>query len=270
MFESAEKWQAGLQWRPGPTRLMLEAGVELAVLCSIGAAIAALGLLPLGWRGTIVAGVCYALVTALVAAGLSRHAPHRHFGVANSITLSRAAFGVLLLAIAAEEALGTGQVLDTASRWGLTVAATIALTLDGLDGWVARRSNMTSEFGARFDMETDGLLMMGLALNLAVAGIVGPWVLASALLYHFFRIAGRIWPVLTAPLIPSMRRKVICVAQTAFLIVPIAPIVPAWGAQLSCLTGLVLLVYSFSVDIAWLTRRERSRTAAFGDFASMR
>jgi hypothetical protein len=32
---------------------------------------------------------------------------------------------------------------------------------------------------------------------------------------------------------------------------------PSWGAQLSCLTGLALLIYSFGVDMVWLLSRPR-------------
>ena len=252
MVNYAEEWQSADTRRAGPPRLVLEAALELAILGVIGATIAALGLLPLTWCGTVIAVLCYALVTFLVVAGLSLHAPHRHFGIANSITLSRAAFGVLLLAVAAEEALGSGQVLDTAFRWGLTIAAATALLLDGVDGWVARRSNMTSGFGVRFDMEADGLFLLALTLILFVGGIVGPWVLLSGTTYYLFRLAGRLWPVLAAPLFTSRRRKAIFGAQAALLIAAIAPALPLWMAQLCCFTGVTLLLYSFAVDIAWL------------------
>ncbi len=252
MVNYAEEWQSADTRRAGPPRLVLEAALELAILGVIGATIAALGLLPLTWCGTVIAVLCYALVTFLVVAGLSLHAPHRHFGIANSITLSRAAFGVLLLAVAAEEALGSGQVLDTAFRWGLTIAAATALLLDGVDGWVARRSNMTSGFGVRFDMEADGLFLLALTLILFVGGIVGPWVLLSGTTYYLFRLAGRLWPVLAAPLFTSRRRKAIFGVQAALLIAAIAPALPLWMAQLCCFTGVTLLLYSFAVDIAWL------------------
>ena len=269
MADYADKWQSAGIRRAGPPRLVLEAALELVILGVIGATIAALGLLPLTWFGTMIAVLSYALVTFLVVTGLSLHAPHRHFGIANSITLSRAAFGVLLLAVAAEEALGSGQVLTTAFRWGLTAAAATALLLDGVDGWVARRNNMTSGFGVRFDMEADGLFLLALALVLIVGGIVGPWVLASGLTYYLFRLAGRFWPVLTAPLFPSWRRKAIFGTQAALLIVAIAPALPLWMAQLSCLTGVALLLYSFSVDIAWLLGWSR-RTSRDEDHAAAR
>jgi len=257
MADFAEEWQGSNSRKAGPPRLLLEAALELTILGVIGATIAGLDLLPLTWRGAMIAALCYALVAVLVLAGLSLHAPHRHFGIANSITLSRAAFGVLLLALAAEQGFGSGQVLDAHFRWGLTAAAVLALLLDGVDGWVARRYNMTSGFGVRFDMEADGLFLLALTLILIVGGIVGPWVLVSGVTYYLFRLAGRVWPVLTAPLFPSRRRKMVFGTQAALLIAAIAPALAPWMSQLCCLTGVTLLLYSFSVDIAWLLGRPR-------------
>ncbi len=254
----AEEWQSAEFGRSGPPRLpVLEAGLELFL---IGAAMTALALLiplPLGWHGLTLAAVFYALVTVLIFAGLAWHAPHRHFGIANTITLCRAAFNAILLAVVGEEVLGRDILSDPAFRWGLTAAAAAALALDGVDGWVARRSGMTSEFGARFDMETDALFILALTLILTLSGLVGAWVLISGLIYYLFRLAGGIWPVLTAPLPPSWRRKTVCVAQAAFLIAALAPFMPVRGSQLSCLLGLALLLYSFTVDTAWLVRNRR-------------
>jgi phosphatidylglycerophosphate synthase len=266
MVDYAEKWQSADTRRAGPPRLVLEAALELIILGAIGATIGALGLLPLTWRGAMIATLCYALVTVLVVAGLSLHAPHRHFGIANSITLSRAAFGVLLLAVAAEQALGSGQVMsNNAFRWGLTVAATAALLLDGVDGWVARRNNMTSGFGARFDMEADGLFLLGLTLILTVGGIVGAWVLASGFTYYLFRLAGHFLPVLAAPLFRSWRRKAIFGIQAALLIAATIPSMPGMMAKLCCFIGVSLLLYSFGVDIAWLLNQSRRSEHAAGD-----
>ena len=257
MADYAEDWRGSDSHKSGPPRLLLEAALELTILGLIGVAIAGLGLVPLTWRGATIAALCYAMVAVLVLAGLSLHAPHRHFGIANSITLSRAGFGVLLLALAAEHAFGGGQVLGTQFRWGLTAAAVLALLLDGVDGWVARRNNMTSGFGVRFDMEVDGLFLLGLALILAVGGIVGPWVLLSGVTYYLFRLAGRLWPILTAPLFVSRRRKVVFGTQAALLIAALVPALAPWMSQLCCLAGIMLLLYSFGVDIAWLLRRPR-------------
>ena len=94
----------------------------------------------------------------------------------------------------------------------------VATLLDGVDGWLARRTGMASAFGARFDMEIDALLIQVLA-DPGVAVRQGrPWVLLSGLLRYIFVAAGWVLPWMRAPLFPSRRRKAICVVQIAGLI----------------------------------------------------
>lgn len=237
-----------------PQRLLLEAGLELLVLGTITAIVVRVGLPQLSASGFVVAALGYAATALYVIAGLGRHAPNAHFGPANAITLCRAALNIVLLTVVAEELLGTQRMADSVFRWTLAAAAATALMLDGADGWVARRTRMASGFGERFDMETDGVFLLAMALLLATAGIVGPWVLASGLVFYVFRLAGLRWPVLTAPLPPRMRRKAICVAQGASLAAALAPGLPPWAAPALCLAGIAALLYSFAVDLAWLLR----------------
>jgi phosphatidylglycerophosphate synthase len=253
MAAHARKLRGASAWRWTPQRLsILEASLEIAILGGGVAAMAILIPLPLSWRGLIFAALSHASVTILIVVGLARYAPHRHFGLANTITLCRAVFNAFLLAVAGEELLGRHIVEGSIFGWGLTAGAATALILDGVDGWVARRSHTESVFGARFDMETDALFILALSLIISASGIVGPWVLISGLTYYLFRIAAAIWPALMAPLPPSRRRKAICVVQAALLIVALAPPMPALASQLCCLVGLALLIYSFIADTAWL------------------
>jgi phosphatidylglycerophosphate synthase len=258
MADYAGKWQRALSWSmTAPRQLALEAGMEITIVAGAILAVAQLGLLPLGTQGLLIAAIGYALMAALVLAGLSRHLPHRHFGPANTITLCRAALDVLLLAMVVEALLGTGGIADPAFRWGMIAAAVIALVLDGADGWAARRTDMTSDFGARFDIETDAVFLVTMSLAVVASGVAGPWVLASGFAYYIFRVVGRFQPWLMAPLFPSLRRKAVCVAQGALLVAALVPVLPGWAAWSSCALGLALLVYSFAVDIIWLARRLR-------------
>src|SRR5262245_16267957 len=50
--------------------------------------------------------------------------------------------------------------LGPSIAWIAVVASTIAAILDGVDGWLARRTGPMSEFGARFDMEVDAALIL--------------------------------------------------------------------------------------------------------------
>ena len=48
------------------------------------------------------------------------------------------------------------------------------------------RSNEASSFGARFDMETDALLILVLAALVWQHGKAGPWILAAGLMRYAF------------------------------------------------------------------------------------
>jgi len=172
-------------------------------------------------------------------------------GAASQITLLRAALVVLLAALLGERA---------AASLALTavVLATLAALLDGVDGWVARRSGTATPFGARFDMETDALLIAVLALLAWQWGKAGAWVLLAGLARYGFVAAAGALAWLRRPLPPSRRRRAVCALQTAALIACLAPAIPHPASALVAGTGLTALIASFIIDIRWLARHARS------------
>jgi phosphatidylglycerophosphate synthase len=254
------EWQRVTPPNPAPCRQLLIAATSQLALGGAALAAAALALGPQGavrWCGFVIALASYGLVAARVLRGLGRHAPHRRFGLANAITLTRAAATALLLGVIGERLLGAAPALDEALRWLLAGVAVAALVLDGVDGWAARRHGMASDFGASFDMDIDALFLLALALLALATGLVGPWVMAIGLMRYAFVLAGRLWPPLTAPLRPLRRRKVIFVIQGAVLIAVVTPAMPAGVAPLLCLGALGLLLYSFGADAVWLAAQAR-------------
>jgi len=240
---------------PQTRPLRFVAGMQLLTVAAglMAAAMALRVLAAIGWRGLLTAFSCYGLVAAFVVLDLDRHAPHQRFGAANSVTLARAALTALLWGVVGETMLGARD-LDESLHWLLVVAATGALLLDGVDGWIARRNGMTSRFGADFDLEVDCLFMLALALLVYGTGRVGVWVLSSGLMRYLFVVAGWFQPTLAAPLKPLRRRKIICAVQGAVLIAALAPILPAEVVPPLCLAGLALLTYSFGADIRSLAK----------------
>ncbi len=195
----------------------------------------------------------FALALPLVDRGLVAHHPHRRFGAANRVTLLRLALVLGLLAAATQPALAG----SAARAWALVAIATLAALLDAVDGALARASGLASDFGARFDMETDALLMLVLCLLLLRLGQAGAWVLAAGGMRYAFVAAAALQPWLARPLPPSRRRQAVCVLQIVSLIVGLAPIVPPLAAGALAAAGLVALTASFAADVAWLARRRR-------------
>ena len=191
----------------------------------------------------------YLLLLLPLLAFLHRHRPHTRFGSANTVTLIRAAIVCLLASLYGEH--WTNNELLVAG------VAILALTLDGVDGWLARVRGTQSRFGARFDMETDALLAMVLSLLAWQSGKAGAWVLIAGLMRYAFIAATIAWHWLDRPLPESQRRKTVCVLQMIALIACVAPILPDAWRTAAAVDAVLLVTWSFAVDIAWLARRRR-------------
>ena len=130
--------------------------------------------------------------------------------------------------------------------------ATLVTALDGVDGWLARRSGMASAFGARFDMEVDALLILVLSLLAWYYGKAGAWVVLSGLLRYLFVAAGQVWRWMRATLPASRRRQTVCVVQVLSLIVVLLPEVAPPASVAIAAGSLAVLGWSFAVDTWWL------------------
>lgn len=176
--------------------------------------------------------------------------PHTRFGIANRITLIRLALGSMLAGL-----LGGAVPAGTPLAWSIVALAALTALLDAVDGAMARRSGLSSAFGARFDMETDAAYTLVLSALVWQAGQAGPWVLAAGLLRYAFVAAAWAWPWLAAPLPPSRRRQTLCAVQVATLVVCLAPIVPPSLSAALAATSLALLGLSFALDVRWLAQQ---------------
>ncbi len=135
--------QLALAW--GYARSVREAGtMGLAVFLGLGSLASVLAYtktLPTLSVATVT-GV-FALFMAMLLTLVSRHRPHRRFGAANGVTLGRVVLVTLLLGF-------VGADPHHGLAWLVVGLATLAATLDALDGALARRSGMADRFGARF------------------------------------------------------------------------------------------------------------------------
>ncbi|CAM3906446.1 CDP-alcohol phosphatidyltransferase family protein [Vreelandella rituensis] len=192
------------------------------------------------------------LLYAILAGWLLHYWRQGALGWANRVTLLR---GILILLLTA--ALFSPDSFE-ARRLTWLGMATLALLLDGLDGWVARRQGCQSELGARFDMELDAFFILVLCLGLVIADITGVWVMLIGLMRYAFVLSGHAWPWLKASLPESFRRKAVCVWQIMTLLVALLPFMPSDIALLLVSSALAALMVSFALDIRWLYRHASS------------
>jgi phosphatidylglycerophosphate synthase len=201
----------------------------------------------------------YASVGLLILLTRPTGFPGRGMGAANRVTLLR----IVVALPVAGFALQGGSLGETV-RWWIVGLGTIALVLDGVDGWVARRTGSGSDFGARFDMETDALLLLVLSVLAWRSGQVGAWVLGIGAMRYLFVAAGAAVERLRQPLPPSLRRKAVCVVQGIALLVCLGPIVPSDLARLVAGLALAALGASFALDTWWLMRSPDRDQASAG------
>jgi len=189
-------------------------------------------------------------ITMFAAEPKRRQVGSRRFGPANRITLAR---GVLVGAVAAF----IGNPGSPSHAIWVTGIALIALVMDGLDGWVARRSGLESEYGAQLDMELDSLLMLTLSMLAWQWDRAGVWVLFCGLARYGFLLASRPWPWFSRPLPPAFRRKTCCVIGIGGLTACIWPWPwPEFGTGLAAVATIALAL-SFTIDIVWLAHRRK-------------
>ena len=211
--------------------------------------------LPIGYFAQV--ATAYMVLACLLVWYLPEGPPTGALDAANRVTLGRATLILPLSALAVQPIL-----LSDDMAWYIIAVATVALVLDGVDGWVARRSETASPFGARFDMELDSFLMLVLSILVWRSEKVGAWAILIGLPRYLWVAAGWVWPLLRAELPPSVRRKAVCVAQGVLLLVCLGPIISPALATGAAAAALAVLAYSFAVDIIWLARWRPDRRGA--------
>ena len=241
---------------PRPGRAARSEAVRVAVAgCLVTGVAAALPTVRLGlglWF-PLAAMAFFATVMSVALVTIERHHAYTRFGPANLVTAIRAGLTAI---VAAMVGIGPSRPL---APFGAALLGLLVVVLDGVDGHVARRSGMTSPFGARFDMEVDALLILALAALAYRHQKAGAWVLASGLIRYAFVAGGMSWTWLRRPLEPSRRRQAVCVIQISGLLIALAPFVSTPLSAWIAAAALGALCWSFLVDVWWLwSRREHA------------
>lgn len=209
------------------------------------------------WRFVVIAMGVYGGVAAIAMAGLDDH-PHRRLGVANMITGFRAGLTALVAAALVEfDRFAPGG--DENLAWALVSVAVIALALDGVDGFAARAQGTRSDFGERFDMEVDALMILALSLLAYASGKAGLFVILLGAMRYLYLAIHAVFPQLSRALRPSTLRKAVCVIQIATLCAVMTPLIEPPASNAMALAALFLLTCSFARDLFEQVRQSRRR-----------
>ena len=218
----------------------------IAQLLLLAALTGTAGLGDLGWSVGI---ACAVTMAAALARGLARD-PGGRPGPAFWVTLTRATLVVGVAALAADSFThGTPVAL-------LVTLAAVALVLDAVDGWVARRTRTATALGARFDGEVDAFLI--LALSVYVDPAYGAWVLAIGAARYLFGLGEWLVPWMRAPLPPRRWRRLVAALQGIVLTLAAAEVLPRALSQALLVAALALLAASVGECTWWLWRRRHA------------
>lgn len=209
----------------------------------------------------MVSVISFAILASIVHVLWTAKDGGRRFGEANQATLLRSGLVCMIAStlVVSDQGLALG--------WPVIGLIAVALMLDAVDGFLARRLNLCSTFGARFDMEVDAVLLLLLSILVWQSGQTGAWVLMIGLMRYAFVAASWFCPALAGPLHPSFRRKSICALQGIALMTCLLPPLGQTAASGLALAALAALSLSFGVDVRALLSTAGSSVDALGQEA---
>ena len=121
--------------------------------------------------------------------------------------------------------------------------AFLLIALDAVDGFIARKTNTTSEFGAWFDMETDAFYVAIMGIIIYQSGLIGPWILIPGFLRYVYSLGVWIFKVSEKQETGSKIGKYI--AGFMFVALPLPFIIPINIASPVLMIASAAIVFSF-------------------------
>lgn len=179
------------------------------------------------------------------------------WNIANGVTVARIALVPLVVA---------ALLADTGSggwRWVAVVLFTLAAATDRLDGYLARRLHLVTDWGKLMDPIADKLLIGAALVALSWLGDV-PWWVTAVILVRELGITAMRFAVLRYVVIPASRGgKIKTVLQSIGVGMVVAPLhlLPWPLTLLAWIVLLVALVLTVATGVeylhrGWLIRRQ--------------
>ena len=142
--------------------------------------------------------------------------------------------------------------------WCLTAYILGVLAVDGLDGYLARKTNTVSYFGAIFDRESDAFYVWLVCCTLFVTQQMPAWVLLIGMLRYVYVLVLIFIKEPEQPEIKTRRAQVI--AAILMIGLGITFIIPSPYLHLFVGLLLLLVLYSFGRSFWIMIRHEKTPT----------
>ncbi|WP_193598671.1 CDP-diacylglycerol--glycerol-3-phosphate 3-phosphatidyltransferase [Microbacterium sp. YJN-G] len=166
----------------------------------------------------------------------------------NAITIARIPLAIVffvLLLIAGPAGAG-----DLAMRWAAAVLFIVAISTDWVDGYLARRYDIVSDFGKLWDPIADKLLTGSGFLGLAILGEVPWWIVIVILIREWGITIHRFTIVHEHVVAAAWMGKVKTVVQGVALSWALLPLHVWIGEQAWSITTLVLMLIALVLTVA--------------------
>lgn len=190
------------------------------------------------WLGNhIYWGIGVLIFFVIYVASVPRYT-HRYraiFGLANWVTILRLSMCLIFF-----------LVYPNMSDGWLFAGFLLVISLDGVDGYLARKLNQSSEVGGNLDMETDAFLVFALSWIHYDQNTVGWWILVPGGLKYAYTILFS-WSSNKIEFLPKMVRATIAVIF--FISLCLAFILPESFTFYLLLFSSVLICLSFASSI---------------------
>ncbi|MBP6556838.1 MAG: CDP-alcohol phosphatidyltransferase family protein [Flavobacterium sp.] len=166
---------------------------------------------------------------------------HKWGGLPNTITLFRL---LLLFAVPFIE-----------SAFSLGILCLIVVSLDGLDGFAARKLNQATEFGAVLDMETDAFFCLLFSLTIAIQNPDLYWIIIGGLLRYLYKIITTL--ISKNGYTESKKNYARYIAGGYFLSFILYFFIPDTIGKTCITIGTLMIVFSFAVSFyEFLTHKQ--------------
>lgn len=155
--------------------------------------------------------------------------------VPNTITIVRIFFAPVFIWLL----LSAGDDLASPARWWGAILFIVGLGTDGLDGWIARKYDVVSEFGTLMDPIADKVLTLGALITLSTLAELPWWVTIliavreiGITVYRFAMLSDHV----IAASVAGKLKTIMQFVAISFALLPLAPLVGDWYNVFNAIT----------------------------------